>query len=55
MSDGKALLRIIADEVNVKNIYINGRLVHSEPLLKDKYKEKQRQLDKIYGNERKYE
>lgn len=42
------LFKIIADEVNVKNIRINGQLVHSDPLLKDKYKDKQRQFNEIY-------
>lgn len=41
--------RIIADECNVKKVTFNGVVIHEEPLLKDKYKDKQAQFDKIYN------
>lgn len=43
--------KIIAEECNVKSISVGERVVYSEPLLKDKYKEKQRQFDEIYNEQ----
>lgn len=41
--------KIIADECNVKQIIINGVIIHKESMISDKYKEKQKKFDEIYG------
>ena len=47
--DFKEMMRHVAEEINVKRITMNGWIVYDEPLLKDKYKEKQQQFDEIYS------
>lgn len=41
--------KIIADECNIKKVILNGVTVHEEPMLADKYQEKQKKFDEIYG------
>lgn len=47
--DLKAMWKHLAEEINVKQIAVNGSIVYSDPLIIDKYKDKIRQFNEIYN------